>query len=140
VDELLGLLGRRLEISREWDDAYDVIERRGQNTAGQNGRLYRHDREYTSAVKAANDMYGKMMDEVEQEFFNRVSSSDITQKELESLSNEALRSLADVVAKGPLAKEAGGPELAERIYGVIASKVRSDGVDEFGFVPDTRPD
>lgn len=140
VDELLGLVGRRNKLFNEWEDAmfpenvYYMI--RGQEAARPTAselRLFMYSPEYSSVGRAANARYGSAMKEVDQEFFDRISSSDITQKELESLSDGALRSLAEVASEGPInprepnkrLKDAASSELAERIYSILDSR----GVD-----------
>ena len=112
VDELLGLLGRQRETEREWDE---LLMRPVEAGMGPQDMPF----EYEDVV---GDEYLSRLYDLEAQFFEKIAKSDITQEELESLSDEALRSLADAASKGSLAEEAGGPELAERIYGVLASR------------------
>jgi len=140
VDELLGLLGRRRELVREWDYAYDSITL-------DPARLDGLDKYWR--ISKLNDKYSPMLDDLETQFFERIAKSDIPQEELESLTYQELRSLADAVSNGPLAKQAGGPELAERIYGIIASRLRGsddlvegpdDYIDWSEYLPEDRID
>jgi len=117
IDELVGLLDRRDKLLGEYAKDFSRIRSEvGLGDWANNEDLRRE--MITNLAKRFEPMF----DELESDFFKKISTSNITQEELESLSDEALQNLGDTALRSPLAKESGGPELAERIRGILRAR------------------
>ena len=117
VDELVGILDRRRELMGEYAKDFSRIRSEvGLGDWANNEGLRRE------LITNLEKRFEPMFDELESDFFKKISTSNIAQGDLESLSDEVLQDLADTALRSPLAEGSGGPELAERIREVLASR------------------